>query len=530
MKPERRWRHLGSWSLETALALVVAGAVFWLWPRLGLPRLGCEEVWFGLGWLVMLALPSLLHLWGLSEPHTPLPQTLRAQVCQHLSFALGGVFLLLLLAGRGLGNYKLWLGIVYLAALTLRVLGLALLLRAHLLNRPGRQRTYALGVGGLTFLACLLTLPWVRPDLVAAWPPPLETMGYLALKALLWAGVASSVFLLVGGAHGSPRLAWFLFLGVGLGAGPALAMTWFAVLPLAACLAVLAGMAILRRLYLKDAEPTPPLRPMPLYWLLRALMVLWWGCGIVVTLAAAWWRPELEQLFLQSIWLRAVALGAFLMVCVPVLAEYSLPLLGKSEMVRLGGERKYAGMALSALALMVALAPLLLARPRQPHPPREFFDRARVELVKRPLTLDQKHPQVSLKVPGWLEGVSHVFMVGYLESGAAVPQGETVALLVAEDQRRMPYIYSLRAGIDTADFALARRSVAARARHRPAQVAALKVVYTPSGEAFQGREYYTGLYLGRTVERLSEVRLRLIYHPAEGQAQPRLVVSRIFVY
>ncbi|CAO0824040.1 DUF4153 domain-containing protein [Desulfarculales bacterium] len=521
--------------LQTALAIMVGGAVYTLWPLTGLIRLGREEAWFGLSWALLLALPSLAAASGLDGQARPQggEPSFGPHACAQVARLAGGLFVALLVAGRELGNYKLWLGVVYLGAISLRLAGLSLELRLALPPQPRRDWHLALAIAGLTALAGLLIIPWVRPDLAAFWPPPLPGVLCPLAASLLWGGVVGALFLGLRLWGLSSRAAWLIFLALGLGPGPALAVSWFGVLPLALVLLALVSLSLLRLLRLGPAPSAdlPAAEPLPLYWLVRALLLLWWGVGVAFTLALAWWQPRAGALFSESIWLRGVGLGAFLVACAGLLAEYSLPLLGRSELTVLQDRQgKAQGVILSSLAILAALSPLLLARPpiadTEPPPmPRE----SRVELLPQPRILDPDHSEMELKVPIWLSGISRVFVVSLLANGGELTQGEAVAQLVATDDQDIPHIFSLRAGVDTAEWALEKREVATGIRHAQARPAQSWQVFESTGEAFQAHTYYTGLFLGSEVHRLKGVTLRYLYQNPPGRHPVTLEVRRVFL-
>ena len=348
---------------------------------------------------------------------------------------------------------------------------------------------------------------------------------------MLWGGISGALLALF---HrlGSPRPAWLAFMAAALGPGPALALTWFQPLPLTLALLILTALNLAARLYRKrNPRQSSETKPLSLYWLLRALVVLWWGAGAAVSLACAWWQPDPGHIFTESAWLRALILGAGLVVCLGVLAEYSLPLLGRTELGGSGGKAKLMGVLFSCLALLASLTPLVISKPiHPPAPPAAYLQRSRTELVVDPITLDNAHPEVEFKPPVWLKGLSHVFVIGYLTGSAGVKQGDPVGQLVAVDELDLPHIFNLRAGLDTADRDLARREVAAKAAHHMARVYQRWVTFTPSGEAYPANSYYTGLFLGRPVESLARLRIKLV---AKNPALPipyRLTLIRIFVY
>lgn len=533
MPAESRSARLVRWVLETGLAVMVAGAVYFLWPRVAVQRLGREEVWFALAWLVILAGPAMLDALRRREPRPlELRYTFEYGAVSYAAFVLGGLFVALLLAGGELGNYKLWLGVVYLGGVTLRLAGLSLLLRAEMLHRPRGDIALALAGAAIAALAALLTIPWLRTDLVALWPPPWPGLALPLAKAALWGAICGAVLLVLRLVGGSQRAAWLVFLALALGPGPALAVSWFEPLPLAVVLAVLVSLAVLRLAGPRGRGRSEPLEPLPmsLYWLLRALMLFWWGVGGAVALCAAWWQPRLEDLFTQSIWLRALGLGGFLVACMGLLAEYTLPLLGRPNWMGLGRERKLPGVILSALALLLAFSPLLLIIPYQsPSAGVRSLEEARHELLAGPVRLGPDNPELTLKPPAWLNGLSRVFVVSYIQGGAALRQGEPVVQLVAVDEQDLPHIFNLRAGIDTAERDLNKREVAAVARHGPARVARARIVYTPTGEAFSAQTYFTGLYLGRRVTLLKSVRLRYLYQNPQGEPPVTVELRQVFL-
>lgn len=520
------------WALEAALALTTALGIFWLWSLTGLPRLGREPVWFALGWFLLMALPTT---WA---PPDPLPEhdqrrpSLGAEACHYGAMAFGLMFLALLVAGRFLGNYKLWLGIVYLLGIHARLAGLSLLLRRLMLPAPRQDLRLALALATLAALAGLLIIPWVRPDLAAQWPPPLAASARPVAAALLWGAVCGAVFLarrLWGaGARGS----WLVYLALALGPGPALAVAWFEPLPLSICLLVLLALCLPRLLRPapQAEQTTAPPEPLPLYWLARGLMLLWWGVGAAITLALAWWQPGVETLFTESIWLRGVGLGAFLVACAGLLAEYSLPLLGRPELPGLGAQRKSLGVLLSSLAILASLSPLLMVRPTEEDlDPPELLTSFRAEVLSQPRTLDPAHPEMEISLPTWLNGINRVLVVSLLAHGGQVPQGAPVAQLVATDDQDIPHIYSLRAGVDTAEWAIDKREVANHVKHQRPRPARTWQVFDPSGEAFQAHSYFTGLFLGTEVNHLKTISLRYLYTNPPGAHPVTLEIQRILL-
>ncbi|MCF8032581.1 MAG: hypothetical protein K9K69_03395 [Desulfarculaceae bacterium] len=518
------------------MAVVIAVSVWWLWSRLNMPSLGQEKIWFSLGWLVALGLGAAWRALWPQPPGDEAHHLLRAGTCSYGALLLGVVFVALLLGAKSLGNYKLWLGVVYLGGVTLSLASLTLRLRSQFAAKPRKEALSALTGAAISFMACLLILPWVRPDLTALWPPPLADLMQPLSGAALWGGVAGASLLVVRLLGGDRRLSWMVYLAVGLGPGPSLAVSWLPVLPLGLGCAILAGLAVLRLIMVRGGSSSPemassPARPLSFYWLLRALMLIWWGVGAAVTLAAAWWYPRVGAMFLEADWLRAVGMGAFVVTCVGLLAEYALPLLGRSEGVPLGPERKVVGIFCSVLTFLAALSPFLLMKPpANAALPPYFAEGARAVLLEPETVLSPDNPSVELKPPTWLTGLSRVFVISYLSNGAKVEQGQAVAQLIASDEQDMPHVYQLRAGIDTAEWTLDQREMSLVARHSPARLAATWLIYTASGEAFRAHSYLTGLYLGRRVERLTSVRLRYLYKNKPGEEPVKLVLRRVFLY
>ena len=532
MTTEARRRDWWSWALATALAALMAAAVYWVWRRVELPMLGREDIWFSLGWFFLLAAPAALRLFQRSASPPEGALVMQGDLPSRGAFLFGGLFIALLLAGSGLGNYKLWLGVVYLGGVTLRLAGLTLELRGRMLGGHERDLLNALWAAAITSLAGLLLIPWVEPGITAHWPPDARELFSPIAASLLWGGVTGAVLLAWRALGGNERSAWLAYLAVGLGPGPALAVSWFKPVPLVVALIVLVGIIILKHLGAKapEVKPREP-RPLSLYWLWRALMILWWGLGVVVALEAAWWQPQLSGLFAHSIWLRAILLGAFLVVCVGVLAEYSLPLLGRSPLVGMGRARKLLGVMFSSLALLAALSPLLMAPlPKLPAPPSELMERARAEILTSPVTLKEGAHEVTLKLPAWLTGVSHIFVISRLTNADQVKQGSPVAQLVATDNLGLPHIFPLRAGIDTAGADLEKREVALEAQHQSARIADSWIEFSPTGEAFTAHDYYTGLYLGLAIERLTSVRIRSLALSNPEGAPVQMIIDRVFVY
>ncbi|MFZ5586583.1 MAG: hypothetical protein ACOZHQ_11685, partial [Thermodesulfobacteriota bacterium] len=348
--------------------------------------------------------------------------------------------------------------------------------------------------------------------------------------ALLWGLAAGAAFLVVRLWGGGRRTARLVFLALGLGPGPALAVSWAPLTHLALAPLALGLMALPRLLRPRPPAAGPEPDHLTLYWLLRALMLLWWGLGGALTLALAWWRPEVLAVFKQSTWLRAAGLGAFLITCLGLLVEYSLPLLGRQEWSEPRPDRRGLGVLLSVAALLAALGPLaLLPRPETPDEGRAMLAMSRAELLNAPQHLSPANPEITLKSPSWLNNVSRVMLVSLLTNGAQVRQYEAVAQLVALDDQGIPHVYNLRAGVDTAEWALAKRDVALAARHSPATAADSWLVYDPTGEAFTARSYLSGLFLGSPVQSLVSVTLRYIYQNPEGRPPVTLEVRRLAV-
>jgi hypothetical protein len=185
---------------------------------------------------------------------------------------------------------------------------------------------------------------------------------------------------------------------------------------------------------------------------------------------------------------------------------------------------------LSCLALLIALSPLLLVRqPAAEARPSRLPAAARADLLAQAFTLDPDNPELEFKVPTWLSGVTRVFVVSLLAHGLEVGQGEVVAQLVATDDQDIPHIFSLRAGVDTAEWALEKREVSTYIQHAPARVAQSWQVFEPTGEAFQAHAYFSGLFLGSEVHRLKTVNLRYLYQNPPGRHPVTLEIRRLFL-
>ncbi|MCB2187595.1 MAG: hypothetical protein KQJ78_14330 [Deltaproteobacteria bacterium] len=525
--------RLARGGLEAALALWLGLAVWWVWPRLPLKRLGEEGWWFGVGWALALGVPALLRTLGWLTDQVDRQEgeslALSPSACTLGAFVLGFTFLTFLVCGSGLGNYKLWLGAVYLTGVTLSLAGLSLWLR-DTLCRPDHTLAATLTAMGIGFLDGLLMMPWVLPDLVATWPPDPALLVRPLGAAALWGGLAGAVLLLMLARGATRRVIWFVFLGLGLGLGPSLAVAWFDLLPLAVSLAVVAGLAAISLWRHRGSWGCAQEQPesVPGYWVLRAMVLLWWGAGAAVTLAVAWWQPMVGEMFYRATWLRPLLVGGFLVCSVGLLLEYSLPLLGWSETGGLGRERKVLGMSLSAAALLAALVPLLFLPVDQP-PSVLAKTPARAELMHGRILLHPDDPEIELKAPTWLYGVSRLYFISSLSRGLDVEQGQAVAQVVAVDDQELPHIFYLRAGVDTAEWALHKRNISSRVAHEVPTVARRWVIYTESGEAFWGQDYLTGLYLGREVNQLKTVKVRYIYHNNPNEPPVILELKSIFV-
>jgi len=522
----------GRWGevLEAGLGMTLAGLVWQIWPWTQLPRLGREEVWFALAWLALLALPALVNLTGLVPAAWRRPESSRARACRRGAFALGMIFLALLLCGRELGNYKLWLGAAYLAAVNLRLTGLTmdLALTPEGGGRPERLRTAAC-LAGVAALAGLLLAPWARTDLVLGDWPSLGGLARAGGAALLWGLACGGVFLVLRLYGVQARGAWLAFLALGLGLGPALALTWPPLWQLTLPPPLLLALCLPRLLRpLPPAEPPDPGDAVPLYWLLRAMVLLWWGLGVAITLALAWWRPEVGLALERATWLRAVGLGAFLVTCAGLLAAYSLPLMGRQEWSEPGPGSRLLGTLVSALALLVALAPLLMMnRPLTEPEGAEILSLSRAELLQAPVHLGPDNPEVVLKVPSWLNNISRVLVVSLLANGVQVAENQTVAQVIVMDDQGVPHVFNLQAGVDTAEWALTKRAVSLSARHGPAPVAQAWLVHDPSGETFSAHSYLSGLFLGGKLNRVESVTVRYLYENPENVTPVGLEVRRV---
>lgn len=511
-------------------ALAGAAALVVLWRWASPPSLPGDPWWYAAAWLTLLAGPPTAMLFSRPWPAGDSHLTFTHRGFTTATWAAHGAFLLLLAFETFLGNYKLWLGMVYLGGVSFRLAGLAQVLEAGLRHDgPAGWRTAWLAAA-LSASNGLLLLPWLRPEL-GADAPWLELGRYL-LAAGMW-GVGSGALLFAGSRLSglTKRGLWLFFLALGLGPPPVLAVCWlplsFTALWVAACLVAM----LLAARWRKPGAPAQAPGPMPLYWLVRALMILWWGLGLALALAFAWWRPDAGRLVEEGVWLRAVMVGAFLVACLGLLAEYSLPLLRKADAEPLLKPNKVLGVLASALALATALLPLLLMRPEtSPEAPLYILDQARAELLTKPVVLGPKRQRLEMTLPGWLSEVSRVVVVSYMEGGASLPEGQPVLQLTAVDQMDLPHFYALRAGVDTAERDLSRRGLAARARHAPARVASKVTRFTPRGEAYDSRHYFTGIYLGQSVERIKTVTLRYIQENTETGPTPTVTILRVFVY
>ena len=93
-------------TLEVLAALGLAAVVWVGWPHLNLPRLGHEERWFALGWLLLLAGPSALRLGRLPSEPIGTTQTLGQEACAWGAFTAGGLFLVMLISRKPAGQLQ----------------------------------------------------------------------------------------------------------------------------------------------------------------------------------------------------------------------------------------------------------------------------------------------------------------------------------------------------------------------------------------------------------------------------------------
>lgn len=498
-------------SAETMAGMVLPAMVYFAWPK------GSSYA----AWVFAAAMAwLLLGPWFLkpkiqSDDKAVINHALCRAIC--LAFAL--VFLAVCLLGELCGNYLLWLKAAYYIAFSGRLLSLL-----YSLPKGG---SYWLKMGWLSLWAiCALTpLLWSNASLGG------HSL-YLAMLLPLWAIGCTLLLLLLQRRAAMHGLAMALLC---LGPLPPMALAW----PLWACW-ILGGLAFLFLLILwwRKNLPTPPPASaaeergklwLPL-WLFRTVFLAWWCLGCALCLSLAWWPPGHDLYFEYNAWLKAFALGLFVLICIGLLVEYLMPLLGRPEPE--GHWRRDAswGPILSALAMMMALTPaLLLPYPHSPSP--QYQDRVRAVLLDQPMTLDAAQPDITLALPEEITSINRVYIVSRLVHGQNLVQAQPVAVLAVMGESGLPDIYYLRAGIDTAEENLEQSRVLATAMHEAVERASQTKVFSPDGQAYYRQSYLGGLFLQDAPERLRSISLH--YMPSMETAAtppaPYLVVEKVMV-
>jgi hypothetical protein len=264
-------------------------------------------------------------------------------------------------------------------------------------------------------------------------------------------------------------------------------------------------------------------------WLFRASLGLWWCLGCGLTLSLAWWVPRQADYFQESAWIKAFGLGLFLLVCLGLLLEYSLPLLGRPEPKGRWRRDQSWGPLTSACAALLALIPALWL-PTAEQADNSGWRQARAVLIDEPVLLNLDNEEIDIPVPALSEPVKRVYVVSHIQDGAQMVQTQALAMLAINMEYGLPNFQYLRAGIDTADQDLGQIRIKTSARHQAPALADYKLSFSPEGQAYHRQNYLTGFFLN-----IPGAVASISFHymsPLDQDPEkpfPQLVIEKIFL-
>jgi hypothetical protein len=493
-----------------AVPVIVSG----VWPE------GNSYTWYFIapawGWLLLG--PCLLKPGNETRPAIISMRHLR-----YLTLLMALFFILVACFHSFLGNYVLWAKVIYFTAFTSRFMA-----AAHLSPKaPG----YLLSVAWLSVWAIIVyTVMIWNPDYIE-----LAVLPWLAGTIVLW--VVACVFF-IQSSNNPDAHTLYLYL-VFLGPLPSLALAWTE----AACWILAFIFVILLCFFKLGHKIDPPELAgkesvllengkgelwFPL-WLFRSALILWWclGCGLMLSLS--WWVPRHEHYFQENAWIKAFGLGLFLLICLGLLLEYSLPLLGRPEPKGRWRRDKSWGPALSACAALLALTPALWL-PSAIKPDNAYLQRADIVVLDKPAILNRDNDEINIPVPESDRQIKRVYIISRLQDGSQIVQTQAVAMLAIIMRTGLPNFHYLRAGIDTAEQDLSQIRVKTQARHQAPALAGYQPSFSADGQAYQRQNYLTGFFLN-TPGSISSINLH--YMPpldyVAGEAFPQLIVEKIFL-
>lgn len=496
---------------ETLLGVIVPLAVYALLFGSG----GRTPLLFALAWLWILIGP-----WPEKPRWTSLKQEqgiISPALYRLITIISICLFLLVCVLGKLVGNYILWLKVIYYVAYTSR---LALFLGSPLMYDGYRLKT--MWISAWAMGACVPLVWW------SAGISP-----HLAYLLLLLVGWSATVTLFLSFIKRSSSH-WLIMALLHLGPFLPLALAWpdiasWILIP------ILCLLFLVRWLHKGIARPAVPAGEergvlwVPL-WLFRSAFICWWYLGCALAVSLAWWMPEPGLYFEHNAWLKAVGLGLFVLVCLGLLIEYLMPLLGRPEPQGHWRRDQSWGPILSALALMMVFTPALLL-PRHETPYDFSADKPRAVLLDEPMVLGLSQQEINLPLPEDVSEIKRVYIISRLVNGQNLVQAQPVAVLAVMGETGLPDIYYLRAGIDTAEENLEQSQVMIKTRHTAAESADETVVFSSDGQAYYQKSYLGGFFLDKAPQDLNSISLH--YMPsinAESQGPaPYLVVEKVMV-
>jgi hypothetical protein len=478
-------------------------------------------------WYVMAAAWIWL-LWGpwplKAEEETKFPQALISW--QHLRYITLVMFLFFILAAYVhslLGNYLLWMKMIYLIAFTGRFAVAA---------RLARENPH------YSFLICWLVLWAMLAQAVMLWNPAYMTIyiwAWLAAMLALWTAACG---LLINLLRNQAIHAICLCL-ICLGPLPPLALAWtdaaFWILLFIVFLLLFCKLQRSRVVYQEENKLDSARNKgeglwFPL-WLFRSAFLLWWclGCGLILSLA--WWVPESEHYLRENAWVKALCLSMFVLICLGLLLEYLLPLLGRPEPTGRWRRDKSWGPALSASALLLALIPMLWL-PVTEKWNNNYLQRVRLAITDEPFILSQDHSEMMIPLPEEIDNIKRIYIVSRIQNGVQVVQTQALAMIALVMDAGLPDFLYLRAGIDTADQDLGRSRIKSQARHQTAPLADYYPAFSADGQAYHQQNYFTGFFL-QNAPGNKNVAINLKYMPPLDHNPeypwPQLIVEKILL-
>lgn len=444
------------------VSLLAGVMVYWTWGLAGIPS-GAGRLYFAVAIAGILLLhPRSARLDDdLLEPRSPLRSEIAVQ-----SFAV--LFLVLEAAWRWVGNWKLWMGVLLLSMLSVRAGGAFARLNEEWNEGRLTPRRVAWLLGIVLFLIQAVLFGWVWGERFAAGMAvaDLAWMGKAVLACGLYAAAAAYAVYKVLQRDTRRRLAAGSLAAV-LALNPLLPSV------LRSRWGMLAGVVLVTAGALAIASAGPESR------LFRretvfAFGVPWWLATGVLLLPAAW-TPDLWELYGRHAW--------------PLLAALAASVAAAAGAAVIPASRGFFPLMMTGI-LLIACAPFLLPQRVSPgvfHPPQAAGSE-RV-LQGEQVILSIRNPEHRLPVSRGAD--SRVVRISLsLANAMGVDQGASVGEILFTGDGGFVERVSLRAGIDAAEWAIDRRDVAMRVKHRRPPPGESWIVWSPNGESFVAHRYY----------------------------------------